>query len=137
VRPKKPTKDTRGFGSMDIIGILFLILLITLALWQLISKWQASREIKQEGIVVHARVTDIKEEARLVKQLGWSGATYHWSGATYQKYEPFLYARYEDPSTQNMYTFRIQISRPDRFTIGETILIKMNRNDPHEYYLVG
>jgi hypothetical protein len=116
---------------MNIIVLLFISLLILLALWRMIRKWQVNRRLEREGSLVYAQVVDIKQEARLATQLGWSAATCQ----TYLKYELFLYARYKDPLMQDAYTFRIQISRFDHFTVGEPIRIVMNKNNPHEYRL--
>jgi hypothetical protein len=53
-----------------ILGVLFSIILITLALWQITSRWQAYRRLKLSGLLVQAHVTEIKSESRLVTQTG-------------------------------------------------------------------
>lgn len=113
-----------------ILGVLFIIVLIALAIWQLVSKWRFHRRLTLYGFTVQARVTDIKREARLVTQ--FDGLT-----STHQrlKYEDFLYAQWQDPITQNAHKFRINIPDFYQFHIGEVIPIKMNRNNSNEYQI--
>ena len=120
---------------MEIGGILFLIFLIALAVWQMISKWQRYRRLERNGSLLFAQVTDIKQETRLVMQPIPNGGNPGLFDTPTQrvKYEQFLYAQSQDPLTSNTYTFRIQISQFEHFHIGETIPIKMNRNNPNEY----
>ncbi len=113
-----------------IIGVLFVVLLAALAIWQIVSRWRTSMRLELHGRLIQAHVTDIKQEAHLVTQTG--GAT-----STYQKlqYEDFLYAHWQDPHTQHIYTFRIKIPDFYQFSIGEEVPIKLNLHNPNEYRL--
>jgi hypothetical protein len=111
-----------------IIGILVVMILVTLALWQVIRRWLVARRLALSGRVVEAHVTDIKREARLVAQTGGVATTFQR-----QQYEDFLYAQWKDPLTTHVYTFRVKIRDFSAFHIGETIAIVMNRNNPNEY----
>jgi hypothetical protein len=81
-------------------------------------------------LLVQARVTDIKSESRLVVQTGDATSTQQRL-----KYEDFLYAQWQDPLTQHIYTFRIRIPDFYQFSIGEEIPIKTNLHNPNEYRL--
>jgi len=113
-----------------IIGTLFILLLATLAIWQIISRWLTYMRLELHGRLIQARVTDIKQETRLVTQTGGANSTYQKL-----QYESFLYARWQDPRTQQIYTFRIKISDFYQFSIGEEIPIKLNLYNPNEYRL--
>ncbi|MBV9616725.1 MAG: hypothetical protein JO031_14830 [Ktedonobacteraceae bacterium] len=113
-----------------IIGVLFSIILIALAIWQITSRWQVYWRLKRSGLLVQARVTDIKSESRLVTQLGGRSST-----SQRLKYEDFLYAQWQDPLTQQIYSFRIRIPDFHQFSIGEEIPVKMNLHNPNEYLL--
>jgi hypothetical protein len=111
-----------------ILGVLFSILLICLAIWQIISRRQVSRRLTRSGLLVQARVTDIKHESRLVIQTG--GAT---STQQKLKYEDFLYAEWQDPLTQFVHKFRVKVADFYQFHVGEIIPIRMNTTNPNEY----
>lgn len=113
---------------MSLVGILVAIGLGVLVGWRLISKWLVFRRIKRYGILIEAQVTDVRQETRLVTQLGGAGST-----SQKLKYENFLYARWYDPLTQENFTFRIKVPDFSQFQIGETIPIRMNRENPNEY----
>ena len=113
-----------------IIGTLFILLLATLAIWQIISRWLTYMRLELHGRLIQARVTDIKQETRLVTQTGGANSTYQKL-----QYESFLYARWQDPRTQQIYTFRIRIPDFFQFSIGEEIPIKVNLHNPNEYRL--
>jgi hypothetical protein len=70
-----------------ILGVLFSILLICLTIWQIISRWQVSKRLTRSGLLVQARVTNIKSEARLVVQTGSATSTQQKL-----KYENFLFS---------------------------------------------
>ena len=112
------------------VGVLFIIVLIALTSWQITSRWQASRRLKRSGLLVQARITDIKSESRLVTQLGDRSSTIQRL-----HYEDFLYAQWQDPLTQQIYTFRIEIPDFYQFSIREEIPIKLNLHNPNEYRL--
>ena len=113
-----------------IIGALFIVLLAALTIWQIISRWRTSTQLARYGRSIQARVTDIKQETRLVTQIGGANSTYQKL-----QYENFLYAQWQDPHTQHTYTFRIKIPDFYQFSIGEEIPIKLNLQNPNEYRL--
>jgi hypothetical protein len=116
---------------MVIVGIIIALLLVGLALWQAMSKWRVYQRLEREGSLMQAQVTAIKQEPRLVAQLGSISSTYQK-----QQYESFLYAQCEDPISQNTYTFRIKIDDNSQFHVGEVIPIRMNKKKPNEYRIV-
>ncbi|HZU70967.1 MAG TPA: hypothetical protein VFA09_27065 [Ktedonobacteraceae bacterium] len=110
------------------LGILILSGLIILFLVRLISGYYKYRRVEKYGILILARVTDIKRESRLVTQTGGVASTFsRW------KYENYLYAQGQDLQTQRTYTFRVKVPDFFAFKVGEEIFFKMNPENPNEY----
>ena len=45
-----------------IIGVLFVVLLAALAIWQIVSRWRTSMRLELHGRLIQAHVTDIKKK---------------------------------------------------------------------------
>src|SRR5579884_1509312 len=115
---------------MSVIGALFIIGLVFLASWNTISRWLTYMRTKSRGILVEARVTDVKRESRIVVHLGGAASTG-------QKivYENFVYAQWKDPVTQHIYLFRIKTKDFHKFHKGEDIPVRIDLKNPLEYFL--
>ncbi len=83
-----------------LIGILVLLLLLAFACWEILSRWLVYRRLQLHGILVQARVTEIKREGQLVTQTSGGVGTFQQV-----KYEHFLSAEWQDPFTQHMHIF--------------------------------
>lgn len=118
-----------------LIGIFLAILVLSLAVWEILSRWRKYRRLRLHGMLVQARVIDIKREPRVLPAGGFISAYGIISPVQQVKYEDFLYAQWRDPSTQQVYLFRAKIPLAYQFHTGELIMVRMNSENPLQYHI--
>jgi hypothetical protein len=113
--------------------IFLAILVAAIAIWEIFSRWRRYRGLRLHGILVQARVTDIKQEMSMEPVAGFISTRGMIGPLQKIKYENFLYAQWQDPTTQQEYLFRTKIPAFYQYHVGEPIMVKVNAKDPSEY----
>jgi hypothetical protein len=117
---------------MDILGLRVVCALGVLALWQIVARVRTFVRLQAKGVPVQAVVTSVKRESRLVTQTGSATTT-----RQIESYVDALYAIWKDPLTAHEYTSRIEIVGFHQFSVGESILLMINPENPNEYRLAS
>lgn len=112
-------------NESNIIGLLFFVCLVCIALWRIYARWHAYRHLQRHGRIIWATVADIKSEMRTIPI----------STRQIVKSEDFLYMVWKDAKGENEQKFKLKV--PNSYTpeIGEMLPIRVSPDGFHDFRL--
>lgn len=111
------------------IAVWTVISIITVILVILQLK-DENRQFRECNVPIEAEIIDVKKERNTRTYSGWSDKPVSRS-YSYNIYVPVVAYRYEGED----YIVKIDIdnTEPERFIVGDTVVIQINPDDPSEY----